>query len=122
MKNNTFLFIAFLFAIMCSPVALATVLLPNIPATQFLITNYGASTSSLDNSAAINAAITAANSAGGGTVVIPANTFLSGPITMKSNVNLYISAGAILQLMPYGNGNGLPAGSYPNDGTTDSYA
>ncbi|MDR3654091.1 MAG: glycosyl hydrolase family 28 protein [Paludibacter sp.] len=100
----------------------ATVTLPNIPATQFLITSYGASTSSLDNSSYINSAITAANSAGGGTVVIPAGTFLSGPITMKSNVNLYISAGAILQMMPYGSGNGSPAGSYPNNGTTDSYA
>ena len=100
----------------------ATLALPNIPATQYLITNYGALTSSLDNSTAINAAITAASTAGGGTVVIPAGTFLSGPITMKSNVNLYISAGAILQLMPYGTGNGTPAGSYPNNGTTDSYA
>jgi len=99
----------------------ATVLLPNIPATQFLITDYGASTSSTDNSSYINAAITAANTAGGGTVVVPAGTFLSGPITMKSNVNLNISAGAILQLMPYGTGNGTPAGSYPNNGTTDSY-
>jgi polygalacturonase len=100
----------------------ATVLLPNIPATQFLITNYGANTSNLDNSASINAAITAANSAGGGTVVIPSGTFLSGPVTMKSNVNLTISTGAILQLMPYGNGNGTPTGSYPNNGTTDTYA
>ena len=99
----------------------ATIPLPNIPATQFLITSYGATTSSTDNSSFINATITAANSAGGGTVVVPAGTFLSGPITMKSNVNLYLSAGSILQLMPYGTGNGTPAGSYPNNGTTDSY-
>ena len=104
------------------PIAHATIPLPNIPATQFLITDYGADTTSVDNSAAINASIAAANNAGGGTVVIPAGRFLSGPITMQSNVNLYISAGAILQMMPYGDGNGSPAGSYPNDGTTDSYA
>jgi polygalacturonase len=99
----------------------ATIPLPNIPATQFLITNYGASTSNTDNSSYINAAIIAANSAGGGTVFVPSGTFLSGPITMKSNVNLYLSAGSVLQLMPYGNGNGSPVGSYPNNGTTDSY-
>lgn len=114
--------ISFFFVFICLTALNATLLLPNIPATQFLITDYGASTSSLDNSMAINAAITAANTAGGGTVVIPAGTFLSGPISFKSNVNLNISAGAILQLMPYGTGNGTPAGSYPNNGTADTYS
>ncbi|MBN2637643.1 MAG: T9SS type A sorting domain-containing protein [Bacteroidales bacterium] len=95
--------------------------LPDIPATQFNITDYGANTSSLDNSSAINAAITAANNAGGGTVVFPEGRFLSGPITMKSNVNLYFATGDTLEMMPYGDGNGSPEGSYPNDGTTDSY-
>jgi len=123
MKNNTSLLFTFLFTILFGSMVRAAITLPNIPATQFLITDYGASTSNLDNSTAINATITAANTAGGGTVVIPANAspFLSGPITMKSNVNLFISAGATLQLMPYGNGNGLPAGSYPNNGTADTY-
>lgn len=114
--------IIILFFMMYIPVMQAIIPLPVIPATQFLITGYGASTSSSDNASFINAAIIAANSAGGGTVVIPAGTFLSGPITMKSNVNLYISTGAILQILPYGNGNGSPAGSYPNNGTVDTYA
>lgn len=99
----------------------AKVTLPTIYPTKYYITTYGASTSSTDNASAINAAITAANNAGGGTVVIPANTFLSGPITMKSNVNLYLSAGAVLQILPYGSGNGTVAGSYPNNGTADQY-
>ena len=113
--------IIILFFLLSINILNATVILPNIPATQFSITDYGATTSGSDNASFINAAIVAANSAGGGTVVIPAGTYLSGPITMKSNVNLYISAGAILQILPYGNGNGSPAGSYPNNGTTDSY-
>lgn len=100
----------------------ATIPLPIIPSTQFLITDYGATTSALNNAQYINDAISAANAAGGGTVVIPAGTFLSGPISMKSNVNLYLSAGSTLRLMPYGSGNGVPTGSYPNNGTTDSYA
>jgi len=120
--NNIKGFIFSLFFCLSITFLNAAVLLPNIPGTQFLITTYGANTSSTDNSSYINAAITAANTAGGGTVVIPAGTFLSGPITMKSNVNLYISTGAILQLMPYGTGNGTPAGSYPNSGTADTYA
>jgi polygalacturonase len=123
MKHNKHFLIIFFFAFFLIQNANASLLLPNIPATQFLITNYGASTSNANNATAINATITAANAAGGGTVVIPADAspFLSGPITMKSNVNLFISAGATLQLMPYGNGNGLPAGSYPNNGTADTY-
>ena len=95
--------------------------LPNIPTTQFLITTYGASTSSLNNASYINAAITAANTAGGGTVVCPAGTFMSGPITMKSNVNLYLAAGDTLRILPYGNGNGTLANTYPNSGTADIY-
>lgn len=95
--------------------------LPHIPTTQYVITDYGATTSSLDNATAINSAITAAYIAGGGTVVFPKGTFLSGPITMKSNVNLNFATDDTLRMMPYGNGNGSPAGSYPNDGTTDSY-
>jgi polygalacturonase len=95
--------------------------LPSIPSTPFTIVQYGASTSNTDNAIFINAAITAANKAGGGTVIIPTGTFFSGPITMQSNVNLCISAGAILQILPYGKGNGTPAGSYPNNGKTDQY-
>ncbi len=121
MKHHKILIILCLILITCVPVVRANVLLPNIPTTQFLITSYGATTSSTNNATAINATINAANAAGGGMVVIPAGTFLSGPITMRSNVNLYISAGATLQMMPYGNGNGQPAGSYPNNGTTDAY-
>ncbi|MDD4992219.1 MAG: glycosyl hydrolase family 28 protein [Paludibacter sp.] len=122
MKKHTILIIFSILFSFCASELQAAITLPNIPSTQFPITNYGALTSSLDNSTAINAAITAANTAGGGMVVIPAGTFLSGPITMKSNVNLYLSKGAILQLMPYGTGNGTPAGSYPNNGTADAYA
>jgi polygalacturonase len=56
-----------------------------------------ASASSTDNAAAINAYIAFCSSQGGGTVTIPAGTFLSSEITMQSNVNLEIQAGAVLQ-------------------------
>jgi len=45
---------------------------------------------------AIRKAIDAANAAGGGRVVVPAGTFFTGPIHLKSNVNLHVSEGATL--------------------------
>lgn len=46
---------------------------------------------------AINQAIIACNQKGGGVVLIPKGTFLSGPITLKSNVNLHLEEGAFLK-------------------------
>ena len=48
------------------------------------------------DTAAIQKAIDAANAAGGGVVHFPAGQFLSGTITLKSNVTLYLSPGAVL--------------------------
>ena len=49
---------------------------------------------------AINQAITECSLAGGGTVIVPKGTFYTGPITIKSNVNLHISEGATLKFLP----------------------
>ncbi|WP_197531097.1 glycoside hydrolase family 28 protein [Posidoniimonas corsicana] len=46
---------------------------------------------------AIHAAIVKAHAAGGGTVLIPAGDWLSGRITLKSNVNLHVAQGARLR-------------------------
>jgi len=65
---------------------------PTFPDKDFNITNYGAVGDGVKNCTdAINKAISAANKAGGGRVVVPAGTFLTGAIYLKSNVNLYIS-------------------------------
>jgi len=61
---------------------------------------YNASTASADNAAAIQAAINALGS--GGMVVIPAGNFLSGPLTIKSNMTFQLSAGATLQMTAMG--------------------
>jgi parallel beta-helix repeat protein len=45
---------------------------------------------------AIDKAITACAKAGGGTVYLPAGTYLSGSIHLKSNINLFIDAGATI--------------------------
>ncbi len=56
-----------------------------------------ASTASADNSTAINAYISHVSAlSGGGTVEIPAGTFNSNTITMRSNVNLLLDSGAVL--------------------------
>ena len=48
------------------------------------------------DSPAINKAIEAAAEAGGGTVLLPAGTYLSGSIHLKSNIHLLIGAGATI--------------------------
>ena len=49
------------------------------------------------NTHAISEAITACHKNGGGTVLIPRGFWLTGPLALKSNVNLHVSAGAVLQ-------------------------
>lgn len=48
------------------------------------------------NTAHIQAAVEAAHAAGGGRVVIPAGTFLSGSIVLRSEVELHLMEGAVL--------------------------
>jgi unsaturated rhamnogalacturonyl hydrolase len=75
---------------------LARIKAPVFPDRDFPITSYGAKAGT-DASAAIAAAIEACTKAGGGRVVVPAGEWLTGAITLKSNVNLHVSAGATLR-------------------------
>ncbi len=70
-----------------------------VPDTSFIITDFGASTDSgaVANQTAINNAIEAANCAGGGRVVVPAGQWLTGPITLLSNVNFVVEKDAIVK-------------------------
>lgn len=45
---------------------------------------------------AISRAIEAASEVGGGTVYVPSGTYLTGAISLKSNIELNLSPGAIL--------------------------
>ena len=70
------------------------------PDQDFSIVNYGAvKGGEADVSDAIAGAITACNQAGGGRVVIPEGEWLTGPIHLKSNVDLYLAEGAVLRFM-----------------------
>ena len=52
------------------------------------------------DSTAINAAIDAAVAEGGGQVLLPAGTFLSGSIRLKSNIELHLSPGCVILAAP----------------------
>ncbi len=79
------------------PSILARIRAPQFPARDFDITAHGAKPGGADCTAAIAAAVAAAHAAGGGRVVVPAGVYHTGPIHLKSNVNLHVSEGATLQ-------------------------
>jgi unsaturated rhamnogalacturonyl hydrolase len=80
------------------PGILARIKAPVFPARQFPITDFGAAAGgNADCTEAIRKAIGACAQAGGGRVVVPAGEFLTGPIHLKSNVELHLASGATLK-------------------------
>jgi polygalacturonase len=70
---------------------------PRIPRRRLSIADFGATPDGVtDNTKAIAAAITAASRAGGGVVVVPAGTWATGPIHLRSRIELHVSDGATL--------------------------
>lgn len=68
------------------------------PDKDFPITAYGAvEGGEAMNTKAIADAIAACNKSGGGRVVVPAGTWLTGPVHFKSNVNLHLEENAVLR-------------------------
>lgn len=98
-----------------TPEGWTAVALPQLPAitaaNTFNITSYGASTSSADNTKAIQKALDAVPPTGG-MVVIPAGTWMFGStdqmtsstevLSIKSKTILHLCAGATLKLVEYG--------------------
>ncbi len=71
---------------------------PTFPSRIFDITKFGARADGTTlNTAAIAKAIAECAKAGGGRVLVPAGTFLTGAIHLKSNVELHVSDGATLR-------------------------
>ncbi|NOS70029.1 MAG: hypothetical protein HOP33_08870 [Verrucomicrobia bacterium] len=80
------------------PDILARIKAPVFPDKDFPITVFGASADGkTDSSDAIAKAIDECHKAGGGRVVVSAGEFLTGPIHLKSGVNLHLDAGATLK-------------------------
>jgi len=80
------------------PEILSKIVAPQFPANEFIISNFGAKEGGIfDCTEAINNAIIACNAAGGGKVVIPDGTYLTGRIYLKSNVNLHLRPKTVLK-------------------------
>ncbi len=74
-----------------------SIVIPEFKDNSYLITDFGAINDGItDCSKAIAEAITECNNAGGGRVVVPVGTYLTGAIHLKSNVNLHLLEGAEL--------------------------
>jgi len=69
-----------------------------IPLGAFRITDFGAvGDGAAMNTAAFRAAIAACAMAGGGHVIVPAGTFVTGPIELTSRMELVLEKGAVIQ-------------------------
>lgn len=67
-------------------------------ADTFNITNFGAKADGITlNTKSINDAIATCSNKGGGVVLIPGGLWLTGPIELKSNVNLHVNRDGLLQ-------------------------
>ena len=79
------------------PGILARIRPPVFPARTFDVTQYGArGDGTTDCTAAFRAAIGACSAAGGGRLVVPAGSFLTGAIHLKSNVDLHVTKQATI--------------------------
>jgi polygalacturonase/lysophospholipase L1-like esterase len=81
--------------------AMPQVIEPQIPLNSVSITDFGAVGDGLTlNTDAILKAIETISSKGGGTVVIPRGMWLTGPITLKSNIRIHADEGALIVFSP----------------------
>lgn len=80
------------------PGILAGIKAPTFPARDFPVTAFGAKPDGLtDATDAFRRAIAECAQKGGGRVVVPAGDYLTGPIHLRSGVNLHIQKGATLR-------------------------
>lgn len=84
------------------PEILSRIVPPKFPATNFVVTDFGAvRDTSKDSLPAFKAAIEACNAARGGNVIVPAGEYrLDGPIHLLDYVNLHLETNAILSFTP----------------------
>jgi polygalacturonase len=80
------------------PFTMPDLSVPVFPERQMNILEYGAVADGKTlNTEAFSRAIDACAEQGGGTVVVPPGTWLTGPIRLKSNINLRLERGALVQ-------------------------
>lgn len=80
-----------------APFAMPALARPQIPSAIFDIREFGAVADGKTKATnALRLAIAKASAAGGGTVLVPAGSWLTGPIHLLSNINLHVASGAVL--------------------------
>src|SRR5215213_2033567 len=80
------------------PAILRRIKPPIFPKSDFKITRFGAiGDGKTDCTESFRKAIAACNRAGGGRVIVPSGSFLTGAIHLKSNVNLHVVKGATIK-------------------------
>ncbi|MDB5231811.1 MAG: glycoside hydrolase family 28 protein [Chitinophagaceae bacterium] len=103
MKLTTLSALVVLGILFLAPASAQRSSLPNVPVPifkkdSFYINKYGAKPDGLTlNTLAINNAINDCSKKGGGVVVVPPGFWLTGPVELKSNVNLHLKKNAVLQ-------------------------
>ncbi len=106
-RNILFLTLAFFISALINSTALAdwndvpeilkNIKAPEFPDRNFNIKSFGAKGDGItDCTEAFKAAVNTCSLAGGGRVIIPPGKYLTGPVRLRSNVNLHISDGAFL--------------------------
>ena len=81
-----------------APFDMPAIIPPAFPDKTFDIRNYGAvADTAVKNTDAFAKAIDACAKAGGGRVLVPKGTWLTGPIHLKSNVNLHLQKDAVIR-------------------------
>ncbi|MFC0876071.1 glycoside hydrolase family 28 protein [Saccharicrinis sp. FJH2] len=80
------------------PAILASITPPEFPDNDFNILDYGAAgDDATDCTEAFKSAISACSDAGGGRVIVPEGTYRTGAIHLLNNVNLHITANAVVK-------------------------
>lgn len=80
------------------PEILARIKPPVFPGRDFDIRKFGAAGDGVrDDTGALRKAVEACRRAGGGRVVAPPGVYATGPVHLRSNVNLHVAAGATLR-------------------------
>jgi polygalacturonase len=96
--TSVFFFVAGVSMVNAQHTALPVIQQPVFKKDTLSITRFGAVADGITlNTKSINGAIDACNKKGGGVVVVPAGLWLTGPVVLKSNVNLHLQRGAVLQ-------------------------
>ena len=105
--------LAFPLSVLSQPGKLPVIASPKFKKDTLSIVKFGAVADGLTlNTKAINDAISACSNKGGGVVMVPAGMWLTGPVELKNNVNLYLAKNALLQFTKDFNEYKLIAGNW----------